>query len=136
MRTSSVVRTIDAVPAGVLTGIGRAALTITGEVGACGILLWKSVRALRELPRSIPLVTEQMMRMGVDSFPLVIITAVFTGGVTAVQAAYQLKEFIPQLYLGTAIYKSVVIELGPCSRRSSSAGASARPSPPNSAPCA
>lgn len=102
-----------AVPAGVLTGIGHVALTLTGEVGACGILLWRSIRALRALPRSIPLVIQQMMRMGVDSLPLVIITSVFTGGVTAVQAAYQLKEFIPQLYLGTAIYKSVVIELGP-----------------------
>ena len=32
---------------------------------------------------------------------------------TAVQAAYQLKEFVPKIYMGTAIYKSVVIELGP-----------------------
>lgn len=115
MRNSSVARMLApaAVPAGVLAGIGRAALTLTSEVGASGILLWRSLRALRALPRSLPLVTQQMMRTGVESLPLVIITSVFTGGVTAVQAAYQLKEFIPQLYLGTAIYKSVVIELGP-----------------------
>ncbi len=115
LTNSSVARTFARLgdPLGLFAKVGRSALAITGEVGVCGILFWRSVRALRELPRSIPLVTQQMMRMGVDSLPLVIITAVFTGGVTAVQAAYQLKEFIPQLYLGTAIYKSVVIELGP-----------------------
>jgi phospholipid/cholesterol/gamma-HCH transport system permease protein len=104
---------VAAVPAGVLAGLGRAALTLVGETGAVGLLLLRSVRALRAVPRSVPLIVEQMRRTGIESLPLVIITSIFTGGVTAVQAAYQLKEFIPQLYLGTAIYKSVVIELGP-----------------------
>jgi phospholipid/cholesterol/gamma-HCH transport system permease protein len=84
-----------------------------GEVGASGILLWLAAKATKKLPRSAHLVIEQMRRIGVESLPLVIITSVFTGGVTAVQAAYQLKEFVPKIYLGTAIYKSVVIELGP-----------------------
>jgi len=115
LRNSSGARTIDpvAVPAGMLAGLGRVALTLVGETGAAGILFWRSVRAMRFAPRSVALIAEQMRRTGVESLPLVVITAVFTGGVTAVQAAYQLKEFIPQLYLGTAIYKSVVIELGP-----------------------
>ena len=104
---------VTAVPAGVLAGLGRAALVLVGETGAVGLLLLRSVRALRAIPRSVPLIVEQMRRTGIESLPLVIITSIFTGGVTAVQAAYQLKEFIPQLYLGTAIYKSVVIELGP-----------------------
>ncbi|MBN2564354.1 MAG: ABC transporter permease [Candidatus Eisenbacteria bacterium] len=69
--------------------------------------------ALRKLGRSMPLVIEQARRIGVESLPLVIITAIFTGAVTAVQAAYQLRDFVPKIYLGTAIYKSVVIELGP-----------------------
>lgn len=92
---------------------GRGAIRLVGEVGASGILLWLASRALSKLPRSMHLVVEQMRRIGVESLPLVIITSVFTGGVTAVQAAYQLKEFVPKIYLGTAIYKSVVIELGP-----------------------
>jgi len=104
---------VASVPIGILAGLGRIALTIIGETGAAGILLARSVRAMRAIPRSVPLIAEQMRRTGFESLPLVVITAVFTGGVTAVQAAYQLKEFIPQLYLGTAIYKSIVIELGP-----------------------
>jgi phospholipid/cholesterol/gamma-HCH transport system permease protein len=83
------------------------------EVGFAGMLFWRSVLSMRKLGRSMPLVLEQARRIGIESLPLVIITSVFTGAVTAVQAAYQLKEFVPKIYMGTAIYKSVVIELGP-----------------------
>jgi len=98
---------------GLFRTLGGNALELVTEVGAAGLLLWRSSLALRKFGRSVPLVVEQMRRIGVDSLPLVIITAVFTGAVTAVQAAYQLKEFVPKIYLGVAIYKSVTIELGP-----------------------
>jgi len=100
-------------PAGFLRAVGRSAIELVTEVGAAGLLLWRGIISLRGLPRSLHLVAEQMRRIGVESLPLVIITSIFTGAVTAVQAAYQLKDFVPKLYLGTAIYKSVVIELGP-----------------------
>ncbi len=70
--------------------------------------------------KSIPLIvknphltSEQMLFMGVNSLPLVIFTSVFTGAVSAVQAAYQFQNFIPMRYLGTAVGKAVIIELGP-----------------------
>jgi len=98
---------------GFFVTLGRGAIHLTTEVGAAGLLFWRGFFAIRAVPRSIPLLLEQMRRIGVESLPLVIITSIFTGAVTAVQAAYQLKEFVPDIYLGTAIYKSVVIELGP-----------------------
>jgi phospholipid/cholesterol/gamma-HCH transport system permease protein len=58
-------------------------------------------------------VLEQMQKMGIGSLPLVLVTSVFTGGVAAVQAAYQFQNYVPMRYLGTVIGKSVVIELGP-----------------------
>ena len=54
-----------------------------------------------------------MTRIGIGSLPLVLVTSIFTGGVSAVQAAYQFQSYIPKRYLGTVIGKSVVIELGP-----------------------
>ncbi len=99
--------------AGLFGTIGRVAIGLVTEVGFASVLLWRSILALRKLGRSMPLVIEQARRIGVESLPLVIMTSVFTGAVTAVQAAYQLKDFVPKIYLGTAIYKSVVIELGP-----------------------
>lgn len=93
--------------------VGHVAVGSVSEVGAAGIVLWGSLVSLRRLPRSFGLVVEQMRRIGVESLPLVMITSIFTGAVAAVQASYQLKDYVPRIYLGTAIYKAVVIELGP-----------------------
>jgi len=87
-----------------------AALQDTGEV----FLLASQV--LREIPagvRKVGLVVEQMAAIGIGSIPLTLIVALFTGAVAAVQAAYQMRDYVPMIYLGTVIGKSVVIELGP-----------------------
>jgi phospholipid/cholesterol/gamma-HCH transport system permease protein len=71
---------------------------------------------LRELPYGImkvPLVVQQMVAIGLGSMPLTVIVALFTGAVAAVQASYQFRDYVPMIYLGTVIGKSVVIELGP-----------------------
>lgn len=83
------------------------------EVGAVFILL---CAAIKRIPRAIKqrhLTAEQMQRIGIGSLPLVLVTSVFTGGVAAVQAAYQFQNYVPLRYLGMVIGKSVVIELGP-----------------------
>jgi phospholipid/cholesterol/gamma-HCH transport system permease protein len=54
-----------------------------------------------------------MEHIGVNSIPLVFIIAVFTGGVAAWQAAYQLKGLAPLSFLGAAIGRSIITELGP-----------------------
>ena len=115
MRSSSPTSTpaLDGAGLNAFGSIGRFAIELITEVGFGGLLFWRSLLSLRKLGRSMPLVFEQARRIGIESLPLVIITSTFTGAVTAVQAAYQLKDFVPKLYLGTAIYKSVVIELGP-----------------------
>ncbi len=55
----------------------------------------------------------QMMRFGVASMPLVAVTSLFTGMVMAVQTAYQIEEYVPEIFIATAVWKSVIIELGP-----------------------
>jgi phospholipid/cholesterol/gamma-HCH transport system permease protein len=82
----------------------------TGEV----LLLLGDV--IRELPQGlakVPLVVQQMVAIGLGSMPLTVIVALFTGAVAAVQASYQFRDYVPMIYLGTVIGKSVVIELGP-----------------------
>lgn len=59
------------------------------------------------------LVFQQMLYMGVNSIPLVFLTSLFTGAVTSVQAAYQFTELLSMRYLGSAVSKAVIIELGP-----------------------
>jgi phospholipid/cholesterol/gamma-HCH transport system permease protein len=58
-------------------------------------------------------ILEQMHVVLVGSMPLVIVTSVFVGAVTAVQAVYQMQAYVPMKFLGTVISKSVFIELGP-----------------------
>jgi phospholipid/cholesterol/gamma-HCH transport system permease protein len=93
--------------------IGRSVGFSLGEVGAVFILLCSAVKTIPKAVKQKHLVLEQMLRVGIGSLPLVIVTSVFTGGVAAVQAAYQFQDYVPMRYLGTVIGKSVVIELGP-----------------------
>jgi phospholipid/cholesterol/gamma-HCH transport system permease protein len=78
-----------------------------------GLLLFRVLKATWRIRGAWHLAVEQMMKIGVGSFPLVFVTAIFTGGVAAVQAAYQFQDYVPMRYLGTVVGKSVVIELGP-----------------------
>jgi phospholipid/cholesterol/gamma-HCH transport system permease protein len=63
--------------------------------------------------RNPGLTLEQMVRIGTSSLPLIIVISFFIGAVTAIQAAYQFRGFVPATYIGTAVCKLVLIESGP-----------------------
>lgn len=56
---------------------------------------------------------EQMYLIGITSVPLVGLTSIFTGAVAAWQAAYNFADLVPLTYVGTAVGKSVMLEVGP-----------------------
>lgn len=93
--------------------IGSGSLHFVSEVGSFSLLAGRTFKALPLFVKNIRLTTEQMLMMGVASLPLVVFTSLFTGAVSSVQAAYQFKNIIPLSYLGGAVGKAVVIELGP-----------------------
>jgi phospholipid/cholesterol/gamma-HCH transport system permease protein len=97
----------------ILQNIGKKTLDFLQEFG-------QVVRLLAEIFRFFPLLIkrpknffDQMEHIGVNSLPLVIIIAIFTGGVSAWQAAYQLKGIAPLSFLGTATCRAIITELGP-----------------------
>lgn len=54
----------------------------------------------------------QMVRIGVDSIPIVALAAAFTGAVLTVQTAYQLQaSFIPNTIIGSIVVPSMMLEL-------------------------
>jgi len=55
----------------------------------------------------------QMYRIGLLSFPIVFLVALFTGMVLALQSAYQLTKMNAQIYIASLVALSVVRELGP-----------------------
>lgn len=93
--------------------VGSRSLYFLGEIGAFTILTGRVIRSLPLVAKNFRLTGEQMLIMGVASLPLVIFTSIFTGAVSAVQAAYQFQNYVPMRYLGTAVGKAVIIELGP-----------------------
>jgi len=96
-----------------IRAVGRTVLDFFEESGAIFILFGKVLRHVPMLARDRDLWFEQMLLIGVRSLPLVSIIAVFTGAVTAWQAAYQFEGFIPYSYIGSASSIAVFIELGP-----------------------
>src|SRR6266436_4886670 len=75
--------------------LGRTVLRFFEDTGRVFGLLVATLGGLVALPRYFGEVLTQMFGLGVGSLPLVALVAVFTGAVTAVQAAYQLQGFLP-----------------------------------------
>jgi phospholipid/cholesterol/gamma-HCH transport system permease protein len=63
--------------------------------------------------RNFHFTVEQMYLIGITSVPLVGLTSIFTGAVAAWQAAYNFADYVPLRYVGTAVGKSVMLEVGP-----------------------
>lgn len=93
--------------------VGRTALDFFTEAGTAALLLFRILASVKSLWRDRKLFFEQAVRQGINSLPLVMLVGIFTGAVTAWQSNYQLKDYVPLQYLGSATWKMVVIELGP-----------------------
>ncbi len=93
--------------------IGKRTLEFFQEFGQVIRLLVEVLRSVPNLLRSRPNFFYQMEHIGVNSIPLVLIIATFTGAVAAWQAAYQLKGIAPLSFLGSATSRSIITELGP-----------------------
>jgi len=97
----------------IFTFVGRRTLTFFEEVGGLVLFVKDIFLGLPKAFTGFHLTLEQMLAMGVNSLPLVALVSIFTGAVTAVQAVYQVSDYVPMRYLGTAVGKSVMMELAP-----------------------
>ena len=96
-----------------LGGVGRLSRLMAEHAGQIGLLLGRSARALVTMQVSLRSVLQQIYVMGVQSIPIVIVTAVLAGIVTSQQGGYQFQGSIPLYVLGSVVVASVVLELGP-----------------------
>lgn len=96
-----------------LQKIGSRTLNFFQEFGQISNLFWGIIKSFRQIPKSKSLIFFQMEHIGVNSLPLVLIIAIFTGAVAAWQAAYQLKGIAPLSFLGGATTRAIITELGP-----------------------
>jgi len=82
-------------------------------VGRLGVLLADFGRGLKDVDVWPGLTVVQMRRIGVNSLPIAMFIAAFTGIVLALQASYTFKGTVPLYFVGTAVGKSIMLELGP-----------------------
>ncbi len=93
--------------------LGNKTLNFFEEVGQFSKLFGDILKFTPKLIKKRKLLLFQMEHIGVNSLPLVMIIAIFTGAVAAWQAAYQLKGIAPLSFLGTATSRAIITELGP-----------------------
>jgi phospholipid/cholesterol/gamma-HCH transport system permease protein len=83
------------------------------HAGEMGLLVGRSARAVATLHVPFRSVVQQIYFMGVQSLPIVIVTAILSGIVTSQQGGYQFQGSVPLYILGSVVTASVVLELGP-----------------------
>lgn len=93
--------------------IGRGAIRSVTAVGRAGYLAMDAVRALRKVDLWGPHLMGQLARIGVESVPIALFIAGFTGVVLALQASYTFTGAVPLYFVGTLVGKTMILELGP-----------------------
>jgi phospholipid/cholesterol/gamma-HCH transport system permease protein len=96
-----------------LSATGLVAMNIFAAFGRFGEFFMATMRAVPDLRTWGPLLIPQMRRLGVDSLPIALFLAVFTGIVLSLQASYTLTGAIPLYFVGALVGKTMIMELGP-----------------------
>jgi phospholipid/cholesterol/gamma-HCH transport system permease protein len=102
----------------VLAGVGRRALGARDDLGAALRLLVAVAARLGAAPFSPkglrwPATTHQMVRIGVESLPIVFLIAGSVGMIVGLQAATQLRRVGATIYVADLVGISLTRELGP-----------------------
>ena len=93
--------------------IGRAAGGFFAAFGRFGQFIFEIFASVRDVGTWAPLLLPQLKRLGVDSVPIALFLAGFTGIVLALQASYTFTGAIPLYFVGTLVGKTMILELGP-----------------------
>ena len=94
-------------------GAGRVTRTIVEGAGRTARFGADTVRAMRDVTTWGPEATAQARSLGVDSLPIALFIAVFTGIVLALLASYSFTGAVPLYFVGTLVEKTVTMELTP-----------------------
>ena len=92
---------------------GRATTDAAAGLGRWGEHATETLRALPKVSIWGRLLPGQLARIGVESVPIALFIATFTGIVMALQASYTFTGAIPLYFVGTLVGKTMILELGP-----------------------
>ena len=96
-----------------LQGFGRVSIFVARHAGGLALLVWRSAVALLRGRVAFRDIAVQGFSMGIQSLPLVIVTAALSGVATSQQGGYQFTGSVPLYVLGSVVAEGVILELGP-----------------------
>ena len=82
-------------------------------MGGASLLFVRTISWIPIPPIQRSHIVSQMKRIGIDSFPIVFLTSLFTGIVLALQSAYQMQKLQAEMYIASLVALSIIRELGP-----------------------
>lgn len=83
------------------------------ELGRFFLVLWRVLLWTPRPPYDWRELLRQMVRVGVSSVPVILLTALFTGAVLALQSFSVLARFNAEGFVGSLVALSLVLELSP-----------------------
>ncbi len=83
------------------------------EVGHFFLILWRVLAWTPRRPWDLRQLLRQMVRVGVASTPVILLTSMFTGAVLALQSYAVLARFSAEGFVGSLVSLSLVLELSP-----------------------
>jgi len=92
---------------------GAWAVEICWYTGSLCVLLGRAVGALVSRPLRMGSVLYELWKIGVKSWFIVAVSALFIGMVLAFQSAYQMQKLGAEIYIASLVALSVVREIGP-----------------------
>ena len=93
--------------------LGKLIIRFAEDLGRILILLFLAFKEILRPPFEIRNTFKQMLEIGVRSLPVVLVTAIFTGMVFALQTYTGFKRFGAEAVVGTVVALSMTRELGP-----------------------
>jgi phospholipid/cholesterol/gamma-HCH transport system permease protein len=93
--------------------VGRVARRGVESVGSNARVAGEAAMSLRDVATWPRQTVEQARRLGVDSLPIALFIALFTGIVLALLASYSFTGAVPLYFVGTLVEKTITLELAP-----------------------
>ena len=93
--------------------VGRSAIGTAASFGQFGSFTARAARSSRDVGTWGRLIVLQMARLGVQSLPIALFIAAFTGVVLSLQASYTFTGTVPKYFVGALVGKTIMLELGP-----------------------
>ena len=97
----------------IVAPIGRVSYAVGEHAGQIGLLLWGVFCAFTQFRVSGREIIRQIYVIGIQSLPIVMVTAGLAGIVTSQQGGYQFTGSIPLYVMGSVVTESVILEMGP-----------------------